>query len=326
MIRKGMSFARGAMAAFALLIGTLAVLPAGAQQLDQVKLAIGYIPNIQFTPLYVGMSKGYYQEAGIKLNIEYGFGIDIFSLLQAGKIDLGLSDSDQLIIAGSKSMGLSAVFQYYQKYPIAIVAKKGVVDTPSQFVGKTIGVPEEFGTSYIGLKLFLAHYGLTGRVNVQKIGYTQIPSLLSGKIDGAVVFTTNETVKLKQMGIPFNEWDVKDFSDMVGSSFISSNRDIAARGDVLNRFLDATKRAMSFIASNPGASVDIAMKYIDGVDQSQRSFLENSLLATSSLFESAKGYGYLDPATYQYSIGKLKELGLIPQVYDASQITHQLGG
>lgn len=316
---------KGAVTALAVLLATLSAYPAAAQQLDQVKLAIGYIPNIQFTPLYVGMEKGYYRDAGISLKIEYGFGIDIFSLLQAGKIDLGLSDSDQLIIAGSKGMGLSAVFQYYQKYPVAIVAKKGVVDTPAQFVGKTIGVPEEFGTSYIGLKLFLAHYGLTDRVNIQKIGYTQIPSLLSGKIDGAVVFTTNETVKLKEMKVPFNEWDVKDFSDMVGSSFISSNTDIAARGDVLDRFFLATKRAMSFVVADPEASVDIAMKYIDGVDQNQHTFLRNSLLATSDLFKSPSGFGYLDPATYRYSIRKLVELGLIPKIYPAAQIIRRLG-
>lgn len=309
-----------------LVMSSAAALPAAAQQLEQIKLAIGYIPNIQFTPLYVGMDKGYYREAGIELKLEYGFGIDIFSLLSVGKIDLGLSDSDQLILAGSKEMGLSAVYQYYQKYPVAIVAKKGVVDTPSQFAGKTIGVPEEFGTSYIGLELFLAHYGLTGKVKIQKIGYTQIPALLSNRIDGAVVFTTNETVKLREMGIAFNEWDIRDFSDMVGSSFITSNKIIAAKGGVLNRFFAATSQAMRFIEANPDASVRIAMKYLSGVDQNQVPFLKASLLATSRLFGSTHGFGYLDPVTYRHSIAKLHELGLIRSVYPASRIIHQLGG
>lgn len=312
--------------AAAILLVSFVSFPAAAQQLQQVKLAIGYIPNIQFTPLYVGIDKGYYRDVGINLKIEYGFGIDIFSLLQAGKIDVGLSDSDQLIIAGSKGLKLSAVFQYYQKYPIAIIAKKGVVDSPSQFAGKTIGVPEEFGTSYIGLKLFLAHYGLTGKANVQKIGYTQIPSLLSDKVAGTVVFTTNEVVKLREMKVPFNEWDVNSFSDMVGSSFISSDKIIARRGEVLNRFFEATKRAMNFVEQNPDAAVGIAMKYIDGVDQGQRTFLTDSLEATAKLWNSPQGFGHLDPATYRYSIRKLHELALIPSVYAPSLILHQLGG
>ena len=35
-----------------------------------MKLAIGYIPHIQFAPLYVGMEKGFYQAEGIKLDPE----------------------------------------------------------------------------------------------------------------------------------------------------------------------------------------------------------------------------------------------------------------
>ena len=68
----------------------------------------------------------------------YGFGIDIFSLLSQRKIDIGLSDSDALIISGQKNMGLKAIFQYYQKYPVTIVAKKNTIRRPSDFTGKII--------------------------------------------------------------------------------------------------------------------------------------------------------------------------------------------
>lgn len=295
------------------------------QSLDKVTLAIGYIPNIQFTPLYVGMDKGFYKDAGVQLQIQYGFGIDIFSLLQARKVDLGLSDSDQLIIAGSKGMGLSSVYQYYESYPIAIVSKKGVVDKPEDFAGKTIGVAETFGTSYIGLQLFLQHYHLTGKVKVEKIGYTQIPSLMADKVAGAVVFVTNETVKLRQMNVAFNEWDVKDFSDMVGSSFISSNTTIAARRDVLDRFLRATTRAAEYCVANPDEALAIATKYIEGSDPSQRQFESSALGATLDLMSSPDGFGHMYVAKYTDSISTLKELGLIPATYDAARIVTQLG-
>jgi len=280
---------------------------AAAQQLDTVKLAIGYIPNIQFTPLYVGIDKGFYREAGIDLKIEYGFGVDIFSLLSSGKIDI------------------VSVYQYYQSYPVAIVAKKGVVDTPAQFAGTTIGTPEVYGSSYIGLELFLQHYNLVGKVKVQKIGYTQIPALMSGRVAGAVVFTTNEPVHLRELGVSFNEWDVKDFSDMVGSSFISSGQIVKDKGPLLSRFFAATSKAMSYIQQNPAEAVAIAMKYIDGADASQRPFLSASLAATMSLLTSPHGFGYIDPSLYTDSIKTLAAIGLIPSVYDASTILMPLG-
>ncbi|HUX11789.1 MAG TPA: ABC transporter substrate-binding protein [Spirochaetia bacterium] len=312
------------MTGLVLLLMTAALPLAHAQQLDPVKLAIAYIPNIQFTPLYVGIEKGYYRDAGVDLKIEYGFGMDIYSLLLAGKIDVGLADSDQLIIAGSKGLALAAAFQYYERYPVTIVARKGVVDTPADFAGKTIGVPELFGTSYIGLQLFLEHYNLKDKVKVEKIGYTQIPALLSDKIAGAVVFVTNEPVKLRQMNVPINAWDVMNFSNLVSSSFISSKADLKNRADVLERFFEATKRAMEYTAGHIDESVTIAMKYINGANESQRPFLTSALRTTADLWNSPKGYGYIDTARYQESIRTMTAMGLIPSVYAAESIVNPL--
>ncbi len=308
----------------AILIAVGALFPAGAhgQQLSTVRLAIGYIPNIQFTPLYVGIDKGFYRDEGINLQIQYGFGIDIFSLLALKRIDVGLSDSDQLILAGSKGIGLQAIYQYYQSDPIAIVAKKEVVSRASDFAGKKIGTPELFGSSYIGLMLFLNHYHLTGKVAVERIGYSQIPALMSDRVAGAVCFITNETVKLRQLGIPIQEWDVRDFSNMVGSSFISSQAIIAERGDLLRRFIAGTRKATAYTVDHPEEALDIAMRYLDSAERSQRPFLAASLASTISLFRSPEAYGAIAPAAYQGSIQSLAGIGMIPESYPAARIIH----
>ena len=310
------------LVALVIALGGGASVGVSAQQLDPVKLAIGYIPNVQFTPLYVGIDKGFYREAGIDLTIEYGFGIDIFSLLSLGKIDVGLSDSDQLILAGSKNLGLVAIYQYYQSYPIAIVAKSGEIKSPADFVGKKIGTPELFGSSYIGLMLFLDHYHLRDKVSVEKIGYTQIPALMSGQVSGAVCFVTNETVKLHEMNVPLDEWDVRDFSNMVGSSFITSQALIDRKGDVLQRFLAATKKATAYTVDHPDEAFSIAVRFLDKPDPSQTPFLQAALASTIELFKSPKGYGYLDVATYADSIQTLAKLGLIPAAYPAEKLIH----
>jgi len=37
---------------------------AAQQKLETINLAIGFIPNIQFAPLYVAIEKGFYAEEG----------------------------------------------------------------------------------------------------------------------------------------------------------------------------------------------------------------------------------------------------------------------
>ncbi len=294
-----------------------------AQPLETVHLAIGYIPHVQFTPLYVGIDKGFYREEGIDLQLSFGFQYDIFSLLAAGKIDIGLSDSDQLIIAGSKGLGLQAIFQYYQSYPVAIVAKADVIASPADLQGRTIGTPELSGTSWIGLQVFLRKYGLAKAARVEKIGYTQEATLLGGRADAVVCFSNNEPVALRARGVQIREWDVKDFSDMVGASFISSREIIAARSDTLARFVRATRKAMAYTVDNRDEAMQIALKNVGNVKKEDQPLFRQRLDATCALFPSPLGYGALDATRYDKSIAEMVTLGLIPASFPAETILRQ---
>ena len=289
-----------------------------------VRLAIGYIPHVQFTPLYVGVDKGFYRDEGIDLQLSFGYQYDVFSLLAAGKIDIGLSDSDQLIIAGSKGMGLQAIFQYYQEYPVTVVAKSDVVATPADLKGKTIGTPELSGSSYIGLQLFLEKYGLLKDVKVEKIGYTQEATLLSGRADAVVCFYNNEPVLLRSENVAISQWDVKDFSDMVGASFISSQSIIAAKGGVLARFVRATRKAMAYTIDHRDEAMKIAEKNVGNVQKADEPLFRARLDATCALFGTAAQYGVLDVARYTRSITELAALGLITATYPAQTILKPL--
>lgn len=307
-----------------LIVAALGCLEIQAQT-QPLKLAIGYIPHIQFAPLYVGIEKGFYQEQQVALEIEYGFGIDIFALLAQEKIDIGLADSDQLVLAGAKDMGLVALLQYYQKYPVTIVAKQDTVQTPDDFRGQRIGTPQMQGTSFIGLQLFLKQHNLQKQVTIEKIGYTQIPSLMGDKIEGAVCFFNNEPIKLKQLGVQLNQWDLKDFSDIVGASFITSQALTDKKTDVLKRFTQATIKAMEYTCQHQPEALQIALPYINQQEKPDEPFLRDVLAATCQLFESPEGYGALSLDTYNFSIQTLHALGLIENVYPAEKIVYDRG-
>ncbi|MGA2379086.1 MAG: ABC transporter substrate-binding protein [Spirochaetia bacterium] len=296
---------------------------AGTGGIDTVRLAIGYIPHVQFTPLYVGIDKGFYRDEGIDLELNFGFQYDVFSLLAAGKIDIGLSDSDQLVISGSKGLGLQAIYQYYQKYPVTIVAKAGTATTPADLKGRRIGTPEMSGSSWIGLQLFLRKYALENAVQVEKIGYTQVPTLLSGKADAVVCFLNNEPVAMRAEGIAIRQWDVKDWSDMVGASFISSRAIITSREPVIARFVRATKKAMEFTVTHRDEAFQIALKNVGNVKKEDEPLFRLRLDATCELFASPQGYGALDAGRYTRSIAELVTLGLIPSAYPAENILRQ---
>lgn len=277
---------------------------------EEIKMVIGFIPHVQFAPLYAGMEKGIFEKHGIKLEIEYGFGIDAFSLLLNNKIDCTLSDADQLIVAREKNLKLKSFFQYYQNYPVSIVAKDNI-KSPADLSGKTIGVPELFGTSYIGTRVFLAKYNLVDKVKLIKTGYTQIPSLISGKIDAAACFYNNEPVQLKLMGEKITEWKVKDFSNLVGASFIASEKSLKSRRKLYKNFSIALKEAVEWTINNQDEALEIAYKQIGNLKEDDKIFWTEVLAKTCELFKTPAGYGSLDKKKYSETIEILYNLGLI---------------
>ncbi len=288
---------------------------------ETLKLVIGYIPHIQFAPLYVGLEKGMYLDRQIELKIEYGFGSDIFGLLLQEKIDLGLSDSDQLILSGANDLGLVALLQYYQKIPVTIVAKRQKIKSPEDFRGKRIGTPMMAGTNYIGLEVFLQHYQLKNAVMVENIGYTQITSLLHNDIDGAVCFLNNEPVKLRQLGTEISQWDIREFSNIIGGSFITSRALTQKRRDVLGRFTEATIAAMEYTCKHQEDAIQLSLPYLDQYsEQPDYTLLRGVLASTCQLLDSSSGYGALDPKAYADSIETLYQLSLIESVYPARKI------
>ncbi|MGA2763137.1 MAG: ABC transporter substrate-binding protein [Spirochaetia bacterium] len=306
--------------AVALGLTALAGISAEDKPLQKLTLAIGYIPHVQFTPLYVGIAKGFYREEGIDLRLNFGFEYDVFSLLAAGKIDIGLTDSDQLILAGAKNIGLQAIFQYYQKYPVTIIAREDAAKDPSDLKGKKIGTPDLSGASWIGLQIFLHKYGLAGAVQVEKIGYTQEATLRSGRAAAVVCFYNNEPIVLRDDHVPFREWDVKDISDMVSASFISSTSIIASRGDLLAAFVRATRKAMAYTVDHRDEAFQIALKAVGNVQPRDEPLFRQRLDATCELFPHPRGYGYIDVDRYTRSIAELVSLGLIPAAYPADRI------
>jgi NitT/TauT family transport system substrate-binding protein len=314
---------RRTIATLALALAT--AVPIAAQ--DTVQMAIGFIPNIQFAPLYVGMEKGFFAEEDLELEVDYGFGVDVFSLLSLGRIDVGLSDSDQLIVGGTQGLGLKAIFQYYQDYPVSIVALADEFDAPQDLRGKTIGVPETYGTSYIGMQAFLNEYGLAGEVTEQRIGYTQIPSLLNDRVDAAVTFYNNEPIQLRLQGHDIVEWEVREFSPIVGASIITSDQILRERRDVMRRFIRAMRTSVAYTVENQEEAVELSLPYLGDVEDSQIEFLRRSLAATADLFRPDspdRRYGSFDRDRYRASIQALERLDLIEETYSPARILAEL--
>src|SRR5665648_959289 len=224
--------------------------PAGGSEtnLVDIRLPLGYIPNVQFAPLYVALDKGYYREAGLNVVMDYAQETDGLALVGADEIQFAIVSGEQVPLARAQGLPVVYVMAWYQEYPVSIVsmAAEGIL-TPQDLAGKKIGLPGLYGANYVGLEAILFAAGLKeGDVTLDSIGYTQIESLVAGREAAVSVYTANEPVQLRAQGYAVNELRVADHVQLASNGLITNEKTIAEDPALVRSMVQATLKGLQY--------------------------------------------------------------------------------
>jgi len=289
--------------------------PATAPTKTKITIGMGYIPNIQFAPFYVALQKNYFAIEGLDVKFDYGFDTDIIKLLASGKLDFGIGSGDQVILANSQNLRIVDFFNWYQKFPVSITTLvESDINKPDDFIGKTIGLPVNFGASFIGWQAYVKKNNLPiDKINVVTIGYTQVAALTEYKVDAVITYSMNEPIQLEDQNIKINNIQISDSINFVSNGLLTSQKQIDNNPGLVRKFASAFKKGLEDTINNPKEALEISAKFIPNFDK------ENSNLAAKVLAASIKSWktdklGQNDPRQWQDSIEIMSKLGLIKTV------------
>src|SRR5690606_18515465 len=286
-------------------VALLAVLPAlliacgddddsEAAELQSVTIGLTFVPNIQFAPFYVADSLGYYEEAGLEVEFNHhAVGADQFGPLVAGQA-------------------------------ARVVPEASDIQPVAALTGKSVGVPGEYGATWIGLLALLDAAGLTtDDIDVQSIGFTQTSALLAGHVDAVMGYINNEPIQLEMAGMPVRTFPVAEAVPLVGNGLVVTEEFLEEEPDTVRALVDATLRGVEYTLNNPEEAVEIAKDYVPTLtDDAQLQSALDVLTATLPLWEAGSGetLGLSEIADWEAMQALLSDHGLIEKQVDLNAL------
>ena len=294
--------------------------PIATQELDNIRLSMGFIPNVQYAPFYVAIDKGYYRENGIEVEFDYSLETDGVTLVGSDDLQFALVSGEQVLLARAQDLPIVYVMAWWQEYPVGVVAKSEQgIQTPQDLAGKRIGLPGLFGASYIGLRALLNEAGLgEDDVILDSIGFNQVEALATDQEQAVVIYANNEPIQLAALGYDIDLIEVADFVQLASNGVITNEATIANNPDLIRRMMQATLRGLADTLADPDQAFEISKKYVENLDQADQD-IQKKVLEASIEFWKADQLGYTAPEAWENMQEILLEMGSLSQALDLEQ-------
>ena len=287
---------------------------AAAQELIPIRLPVGYIPNVQFAPMYVAVEKGYFAEAGFDVTFDYLTETDGVALVGQGEIPFVVASGEQVLLARAQGVPVVYVMAWYHDFAVGITAKQSSgIETPADLAGKKIGLPGLYGASYIGFRAFLSANGLTeSDVVIDSIGYNQVELLAADQEDAVVIYVTNEPIQLEAQGYPVNTFAVADYMPLVANGVVTSETMIAENPEAVEAFVQAFLRGVADTIADPEEAFEICYGFVDNLAEADKDIQMQVLEKSIELWQSDTP-GQSDPQAWENMQTVLLEMELLTE-------------
>ncbi len=273
--------------------------------LEKVTFVLDWTPNTNHTGLYVAQEKGYFEEAGLEVEIVQPPEDGAAVLVASGKAEFGISFQDSMAaaLAGEDALPITAVASVIQHNTSGIISRAGEgMDRPKGMEGHTYATWNgaiELATLEEVVK---ADGGDFSKVELIPSTVTdEVSALKTNSVDSIWIFYAWAGVKTELEGLDTDYFEFADIDpvfDYYTPVIISGNDFLKKNPDTAKAFMEAVSKGYQFAMENPEEAAEILCKYAPELDQE---LVEASQKYLAEEYQAEAPYwGYIDAERWNH--------------------------
>ena len=295
---------------------------------EKITVMLDWYPNAVHTFLYEAEVNGYFEDAGLDVEILYPANpTDPLTMAAAGKIDFGFYYQEDTIIAKANENIPVKVMGTVVQEPletICALAETGI-KTSADLKGKTIGYTGvQFAETTVNE--VLASAGLVPEdVEFINVGFDLMSAMTTGNVDATFgCFINHEIPALEEQGFEMSV--IKPVENGVPNYYalmlVTGEENLEKRGDVYARFIEACKKGFEDVKADPEAALQLLLENQDENNFPLTESVERKSFEVLLPMMEKEGAPFLsqDPAVWQENIDWLLESGMIQEGFDPAEV------
>jgi len=258
---------------------------------EKVTVALDWTPNTNHVGLYVAQSKGWFEEAGLDVDILPYTDTSSTTLVSAGLAEFGVLSAVGFHSLRAKGADMTAVMAVVQHETGRVVfnGNRDDIQRPADLDGK---IYAGFGSDWENalISTIIQNDGGAGTFDTVTLGTSAYEALANGRVDFTLEVSTWEGVNSVLLDRPQRAFVYADFGvPDQHTTFLGGNGSwLAENPDTASAFVQAAQRGYDFAAQNPAAAADILIAETAGM-------MSNPDLVHASMQALVDG-GYLQDA------------------------------
>lgn len=281
-----------------------------------ITFVLDWTPNTNHTGLYVAQEKGYFEEAGLDVEIVQPPEDGAESLVASGKAQFGVSFQDSLAPAfsGDVSLPITAVATLIQHNTSGIVSRKGEgIDTPKGLEGKKYATWDLPVEQAMVKDVVEKDGGAFDKIEMIPSTVTdEYTALKTKQVDAIWIYYAWGGIATKVKGLETDYFAFKDINPVFDyyTPVIIGNNDFLKNNEKATKaFLEALKKGYEDAIANPEEATDILLKAAPELDK--EIVLESQKWLADQYKAEVEQWGYIDPVRWNAFFNWLNDNKLV---------------